>query len=77
MPSILEPIAAGIVVSLINKYILPKLDLFRPCAAPPMRSRLKKTACRLPAAPQPRVPSITSTSERVWCVHLSKKIMAG
>ena len=35
MPSILEPIAAGIVVSLINKYILPKLDIFRPCASPP------------------------------------------
>ena len=31
MPSILEPIAAGIVVSLINKYILSKLDLFSVC----------------------------------------------
>ena len=35
MPSILEPIAAGIVVSLINKYILPKLDFFQAvCVSP-------------------------------------------
>ena len=35
MPRIFEQIAAGIVVSLINKYILPKFDLFRPCTTPP------------------------------------------
>ena len=38
MPSILETIAAGIVVSLslIDKYILPKLDLFSVCKAAPV-----------------------------------------
>ena len=35
MPSILEPIAAGIVVSLINKYILPKLDFCQAAHVPP------------------------------------------
>ena len=33
--SIIEPITAGIIASLINKYISPKFDLFAPCSSPP------------------------------------------
>ena len=33
--SLIEPIAAWIIVNLINKYILPKFDLFAPCSSPP------------------------------------------
>ena len=33
--SILEPIAAGIIVSLFNKYVLSRFDMFRPCTAAP------------------------------------------
>ena len=33
MTTILEPIAAGVVVALFNKYILGKLDPFAACVA--------------------------------------------
>ena len=33
--SIVEPIAAGIIASLLNNHILSIFDMFRPCASAP------------------------------------------
>ena len=37
MPSILEPIGAGLIVALINKFIIYNHNLFGLCTSPPVQ----------------------------------------
>ena len=57
--SIIEPIAAGIIVSLFNKYILSRFDVFRTCAAVPEPAR----------APEEDFVSSASSASTAGAVH--------